>query len=147
MADDDIVTLIAGMGIMAMLALGVLALIAQVFYFLTLHKTMDAVSEQNRPFNGALIWLALIPVLGLVWWMVFALLLSTSIKKDLSARQAGGDGGFGISLALVILQALCFIPYLNLLVFIPAIVMWVIHWTKMAALRKQLQPAQSFQLS
>ncbi|AXE29547.1 hypothetical protein DK842_06305 [Chromobacterium phragmitis] len=147
MAEDDILTLIAGMGIMAMLMIGILALIAQVFYFLTLHKTMDAVSEQNRPFTGALIWLGLIPLLGLVWWMVYILLLSTSIKKDLSARQIPGDGGFGITLALVILQGLCFIPYLNLLVFIPMIVLWIIHWTKMAALRKQLQPPQSFQFS
>lgn len=43
----------------------------------------------------------------------------------------------------MILQVLCFIPYVNLLAAIPALVLWIVHWVKMAGYRKLLQPAQA----
>lgn len=142
MKESEALAALAGMGIMV-LVVGALVLAVSIFYFLTLHQTMNAVGETHRPLAGGLIWLALIPGLGLVWYMIYILLLSSALRKELAQRQLPGDGGFGISLALVVLQVLCFIPYVNLLAALPALALWIAHWVKMAGYRRLLQPAQA----
>ncbi|UTH76306.1 hypothetical protein [Chromobacterium sp. IIBBL 290-4] len=141
MNETAVFSTLAGMGIMALVVIAALLLAVGIFYFLTLHQAMNAVSENNRPFPGALIWLGLIPGLGLIWYMIYILLLSGALKKELAQRQLAGDGGFGISVALVILQALCLIPYVNLLAAIPALVLWIVHWSKMSGYRRMLAPS------
>ncbi|AOZ50706.1 MULTISPECIES: hypothetical protein [Chromobacteriaceae] len=143
MKESEALAALAGMGIMVLVVVGALVLAVSIFYFLTLHQTMNAVGETHRPLAGGLIWLALIPGLGLVWYMIYILLLSSALRKELAQRQLPGDGGFGISLALVILQVLCFIPYVNLLAALPALALWIAHWVKMAGYRRLLQPAQA----
>ncbi|MBT2866598.1 hypothetical protein JQK19_05020 [Chromobacterium violaceum] len=143
MNDNSALVILPGMGIMVLVVAGALVLAVSIFYFLTLHQTMNSVDETRRPLAGGLIWLALVPGLGLIWYMVYILLLSSALKKELAQRQLPGNGAFGVSLALVILQVLCFIPYVNLLAAIPALVLWIVHWVKMAGYRKLLQPAQA----
>ena len=143
MNDNSALVTLPGMGVMVLVVVSALALAASIFYFLTLHQTMNAIGEERRPLAGGLIWLALIPGLGLIWYMIYTLLLSSALRKELAQRQLPGDGGFGISLALVILQVLCFIPYINLLAAIPALALWIAHWVKMAGYRRLLQPAQT----
>ncbi|POZ63944.1 hypothetical protein [Chromobacterium alticapitis] len=143
MSDIDAFAALAGMGIMMLVVMGALALAISIFYFLTLQQAMGVVDETIRPFPGGLIWLALIPGLGWIWYMVYILQLSAALKRELAQRQLPGDGGFGISLALVILQVLCLVPYINALAAIPALVLWIVHWSKMAGYRRQLQPARA----
>ncbi|AXE29546.1 hypothetical protein DK842_06300 [Chromobacterium phragmitis] len=143
MKESEALAALAGMGIMVLVVVGALMLAVSIFYFITLHQTMNAIGETRRPFAGGLIWLALIPGLGLFWYMAYILLLSSALKKELAERRLTGDGAFGISLALVILQALCLIPYVNLLAAIPALILWIVHWVKMAGYRRLLQPSQA----
>ncbi|OHX12473.1 hypothetical protein [Chromobacterium sphagni] len=142
MSESEAAAALGGMGIMVLVVIGALALAVGIFYYLTLHQTMDSVSEINRPLAGGLIWLALIPFVGAIWYMVYIILLSRALKRELAQRGLAGDGAAGISLALVILLALCFVPYANLIAFIPALVLWLMHWVKMAGYRKLLQTAQ-----
>ena len=128
----------AGFGLFAMLFALVVILVPLVFYYLTLQQTMNAIEESQRPFAGGLIWLALIPFLGTLWYMVYIILLSGALKKELARRNLVGDGAMGITIATVVLAALCLIPYLNLLAWLPAVVLWIIHWVKMAGYKRQL---------
>lgn len=128
----------AGFGLATILFTAVAVLVPLIFYYLTLQQTMNAIDEPLRPFAGGLIWLALIPFLGTVWYMVYAILLSSALKKELARRNLAGDGALGVTIATVVLCALCLIPYLNLLAILPFFVLWIIHWVKMAGCKKQL---------
>ncbi|KUM03861.1 hypothetical protein KIF53_11820 [Chromobacterium subtsugae] len=142
MNENEAFATLAGMGIMMLVVAGALALAVSIFYYLTLHQTMNAISEVNRPLAGGLVWLALIPFVGVIWYMVYIILLSNALKREAAQRGLPGDGAAGVSLALAILLALCFVPYANLIAVIPAIALWVIHWARMAGYRKLLQAAQ-----
>ncbi|RXZ44012.1 hypothetical protein [Crenobacter cavernae] len=129
-------SLTAGLGLGAILFIALLALIPAFFYYFTLQKTMNAVSERNRAFAGGLVWLSLVPVLGTVWFCVYAILLSSSLKKDLAERRLPGDGGLSLTIGFVISLVLLMIPFINLIALITAIVLWIIHWVKMAEYRR-----------
>lgn len=80
--ENEALAALAGMGIMVLVVVGALVLAVSIFYFLTLHQTMNSVDETRRPLAGGLIWLALAPGLGLIWYMVYILLLSSALKRS-----------------------------------------------------------------
>ncbi len=49
------------------LLLLVLLLIPTIFYFISLQKALEAVSEQNRLMPPGQVWLSLIPIFNFVW--------------------------------------------------------------------------------
>lgn len=123
---------------MTLVMLAAAILVPAIFYYLTLHQTMNAIEGGNRPFPGGLIWLAFVPFLGTIWYMVYVILRSSALKKAFARRQLPGDAAMGITVATVVLIALCMGPYLNLLSIIPAIVLWIIHCVKMANCKRVL---------
>lgn len=123
---------------MTLVMLAAAILVPAIFYYLTLHQTMNAIEGGHRPFLGGLIWLAFVPFLGTIWYMVYAILLSSAPKKAFARRQLPGDAPMGVTVATVLLIALCMGPYLNLLSIIPAIVLWIIQGVKMANCKRVL---------
>lgn len=138
MNNDDVTTMFA---LIFVLGLIVAFLIPYVFYLVTLQKTMNAIDPSIRPFHGALVWLAFVPVVGWIWLIIYTILLSTSLDRDLANRRIG-DTSMGVTIAFVVLMGLSMIPYINLITIIPMIVLWIIHWVKMAGLRRQLEAAR-----
>lgn len=126
------------------LILGVLAsLFAIVKYFLTLQRTMNAISPALRPMPGGLIWLALLPFLGMVWYMIYVIMLSSALKKELAQRTLSGDAALGITVGTACLLALCItpIPVFNWLFIIPTIGLGIVHWQRMTACHRLLTGA------
>jgi len=112
--------------------------LGQLRYYLTLQRTMEAVSPSLRPFSSRLIWLALIPIPGVIWYIAYILMLSLALKKELALRQLPGDGALGISLLTSVLLGLTMLPGLSMQVALPAMAMLIMHWIRMAGLRKLL---------
>jgi hypothetical protein len=113
-------------------------LIANMLYYRTLQRTMCMLSPELRPFPPGLVWLALLPYLGIVWYMIYIIMLSLGIRKELAKRGQDGTGGLGISIATVILFALCLFPGTRLLVIVPTLAMWIVHWQRMSVYLKRL---------
>ena len=111
---------------------------ANIRYYLTLQRAMSAVSPSLRPFHPALIWLALLPFVGVLWYMVYVVMLSLSLRKELARRALPGDGAIGIAVTTVIMLGLCLAPSIGLFFMLPALVMWVMHWMRMAVYGKLL---------
>lgn len=86
---------------MTLVMLAAAILVPAIFYYLTLHQTMNAIEGGNRPFPGELIWLAFVPFLGTIWYMVYAILRSNALKKGVRAtpasrrRRHGHHRGYG----------------------------------------------------
>ncbi|WP_434632326.1 hypothetical protein [Chromobacterium sp. CV08] len=142
MNENEAFAALAGMGIVALVVMVALALAVSIFYYLTLQQAMNAVSPANRPLPGGLIWLALVPVAGLIWYMIYIVLLASALRTELAQRGETGDGGLAVSVALVALLVLCFVPYVNLLAILPAVALWLTHWTKTANCRRLLEGGQ-----
>jgi len=124
--------------LLILLAIFSVVLIANLLYYRTLQRTMSMLSPELRPFPPGLVWLALLPYLGIVWYMIYIIMLSLGVQKELTKRGESGTGGLGITIATVVLFALCLIPGTRLLVIIPTLAMWIVHWQRMSTYLKQL---------
>jgi len=142
--NDQIATALGtglGLGVFALIAIFFIAIIAvTIFYFLLLQRTMNRVSEFNRPFPGGLVWLGLIPLLNIFWLPIFQIMLSVAIKKDFLAagRVDHGDAGLGLAIAMAVCLAVFWIPFVGGLAALAHIVLFIIYWVKIAAVKDKM---------
>lgn len=133
---------IIGLGVMLLVGLiGLAMIVVWVFYLLNLQRCFDAIHPQFRPpVPSALVWLSLVPGLGLLVMIAAVVLLSTSLKKEDEARGTTqfGDGGLALGLGASICGLLSWIPVLGILLAIASLACWVMHWLKVSAFRKLL---------
>jgi hypothetical protein len=127
--DEDLLTLVIT------LAVGVPFLVVWCFYLFTLQRAMSVVDDPPLP--AGLVWLALIPVVGSIWIIVYVCLLGSAMDKQLMARNID-ERTMGLTVAFAVLCACLMIPIVNLLAMIPFLVVWIIHWVKMASVRQRL---------
>lgn len=127
--------------------LGIILLIMlpQVLYYLTLLRTMQTIDKDLRPFPPTLIWFGLLPIIGILWYLVYIIQLSLSLRKELARRQLTGNGALSVSISIAISSAIPFILPGTDIKAIMAIgglsfFLWIVHWVKMAAYRKRLAP-------
>lgn len=120
------------------LAIFAAAIVTNLLYYRTLQRTMQAIDPSRRPLNPWLVWFSLVPFFGLLWYMVFAVMLSYGLQRELAARQLPGNGAIGITFATVCLFALFLAPGLRYVAVFPALIAWGLHWQRMAMYRKLL---------
>ncbi len=142
MGDQAALGALFGFGIFGfVLVFFLLLLVPFILYLLNLQRCFEAVRPEFRPpMPPALVWLALVPGLGLFVLIAAAVLLSTAVKKEGEARRTGvfGDGGLALGLAAAILGLLSMIPLIGLLLALGSLVCWIMHWIKVAGFRKLL---------
>ena len=142
LTDDQFVTALFGgmtLGIFFFIMLMAVAVIAvAILYFSLLHKTMNRVSEANRPVPGGLVWLGFVPVLGPLWVLVFQLLLSAAIKKDFASAGRPSDGALPIAIGLAVCTALIVVPVVNAIAALVHVVLWIVYWVRISALKDQM---------
>ena len=120
-----------------------LVVVPNVFYLLTLQRAFEAIDPPMRPMKPGLVWLFLIPVFNFVW----AFFLVTYLKSGYEKMNAAGrltsptSAGFGVGIGYAICFALCLIPGINLVAWIPAFVLWILHWVQASDARKLVLPA------
>jgi hypothetical protein len=102
-----------------------LSLIPTIFYLLTLQNTLHEVSIENRKMQPGMVWLALIPLFGIIWQFIIVNNIADSLRAEFSQRNinVGEDRpGIGIGLAYCILSCCVIIPFLGILTSIPSLV-------------------------
>jgi len=129
--------------ILSAVAVVAVASVAAAAYFFLLHRTMNNVSPTSRAVPGWTIWLGFIPVAGPVWSLLFAILLSISIRKDfIFARRPGHKNGalpFSVGMALAFPCA--FIPFAWVIGAPVCLALWITYWVKIGGLAKQMPVA------
>ncbi|TDR80583.1 hypothetical protein [Paludibacterium purpuratum] len=120
------------------LAILLAALLTNLLYYRTLARTMQTIAPERRPCPPILVWASLLPLIGILWFMVYIVLLSIGLQRELRARQLPGNGALGITLGTVTLFALFLVPGYRLYVVLPAMLFWGMHWHRMARYRKLL---------
>src|SRR5438105_3160701 len=117
-------------------------LLLSLFLF-TLSEVLEKVPLHNRRMAPGRVWLNLIPVFNLAYLFVTVSRVGDSIVAEMTERdpEYDGDGdklvGYGFTTALLLTA----FPGINLVTFLPAVVLGVMYWVKMARVSKALDVA------
>lgn len=115
------------------LILVLLLLVPAIFYLITLQKTLEAISPENRSIPPGQVWLLLIPLFNLVWQFIAVERISNSIKAEcikLNIPIGEDRPTYNIGLTKNILSFGGIIPFLGILLNIAFLVYWIIYWVK-----------------
>jgi hypothetical protein len=115
-------------------------LVVTIFFLLTLQKALSRVAPERRTMNPPMVWLALIPLFSVVWNFFVVIALSKSLGAELTARNIPHEAEPGKLIGLIWagLTAACLIPGIGFLLGIPALVMWIIYWVKIAGFSSKI---------
>lgn len=122
----------AGMAIViALIAIGI-GLIVIIFFCLTLQNLLKAIQKENRAMEPGMVWLLLIPVLNIVWTFIVVINISKSIQAEYKSRNMEIEDKplFTLGLVWAISGACGFIPYLNYIAGIVALISFIMYWIK-----------------
>jgi hypothetical protein len=128
----------------------------QVLFLLTLRGVLRAVAPQNRAMRPNLVWLSLVPYVGLVWMFVTLVKIRDSLRAESKTRgrSLGGDPAFQVGLISAILFVLASLLSWLLVLFSelkePAVALvsglallsllfWALYWNRSSRLRAVLE--------
>lgn len=133
--------------IILFLLLFAILLIPQIFYLITLQRTMELVSPDLRRMSPGQVWLVFIPLFGIVWNFIMIGHIADSVALEFRRRNIPYDEerpGYQTGLTMCILNICGIIPFIGGLFALIGIVFWIIYWTKIAGYKRQLENSQFF---
>ena len=106
-------------------------IVAAVFFTLTLQRTLNSCSQENRKMEGGMVWLSWIPLFGLGWMIYVVIKISESLKLEFESRGIHSDDpqfayGIGLGYAICACAQILISP-----VGIATLILWIIYWVKM----------------
>jgi hypothetical protein len=124
----------AGFFILYMVAIGifgVVMLVLQILFLMSLSKCLAAVSSRNRKMEPGQVWLNLIPFFNYVWLILTILRVSESLENEYESRGLRGDGDFGKMMGIMY--------YVSMFVcFCVTPILLILYWMKIAGYTKAL---------
>lgn len=128
------------------IAVFVLILIPGIFYLITLQRTLEAVSVENRAMPPGQVWLLLIPVFNFVWHFIVTIKISDSIKNEcgrLSIATSESRPTYSLGMSLCVLSIASYIPMIGTMITLVTLVVWILYWIKVNDYRKLILANQS----
>jgi len=139
--------LILGLGSAETQSLLLLVYIVPLFFFLlNLQRLFKQISEENHKIQPALLWIAMVPLIGLLWQVVIVVKTAESLRLEFNKRNIQVDEekpGFWIGLSYCMLFCCLIIPGLGLILGGIGLYYWVNYWVKMSDYKKMLQTENS----
>ena len=118
------------------------AIIAMVFFFLSLNKALR-ITKKFHTFTPGQVWLLFIPFFSLWWQFQVVKYTTIGIKGIYKANGRDCDeASYSVGIAWCIFVCLCFIPYLNFLTIIPGFILWIIYWVSIAGYNNEMEKMQ-----
>ncbi len=113
-----------------------------VFYLLNLQNLLKTIKEENRDVEPANVWLMFIPLFNIVYAFILYPKISSSVKKEFESRGISNndDGAKNLGLAFAITGAVAIlpIPFLNIIIALGNLVLFIIWWVKTAGFKNKL---------
>jgi hypothetical protein len=131
------------LGVVALSVLGTLLLataIFNLFFVLSIRKTLKMIPEKYHVFSPVLLWLMIIPGIGYIFeWIM----LPFGVPRTIEAFFGEGEKTkeqpharfFGLGLATVIVELGIFTPFMG----VASLVLKIIYWSYAVGLRHQIQ--------
>lgn len=103
--------------------------ILNIFFVLSMHKTMRMIPSPYHAFPPGLLWLIIVPGVGYIFeWIMLPFGIPSVIRSFFAAEgQKGSQQApfFGLGLAAVIVQLLFLTPFAAIAVWVLKIIYWV----------------------
>ncbi len=109
---------------------------------LLLHRALARCAPSSRTMSPGLVWISLIPVVGLFWPFRAVNAVATSLHNEFVRRGIVEDSAPGktLGMAYATLALLSAIPLVNFVTVLPGAVCWALYCIKIASLTKKLDP-------
>jgi hypothetical protein len=139
LTQQDLSSLLAmALGFTALTILSI-NVILNIFFDLSLHKTMRMIPEQYQSLPPGLLWLIIIPGVGYIFeWIMLPFgvprTLESFFKDHHSDKKPSHAQFFGLGLATVIVQLVFFAPFFGAATW----VLKIIYWAKAVNIRASL---------
>jgi hypothetical protein len=133
-------------GILVIFVLGVF--VANIFYLLTLQRTLELVSPDLRKMTPGLVWLMFIPLFSIVWNFIMVGHIGDSLRDEFRRRNIPVDEerpGYSVGLWMCILPLTGWVPVIGIIGSIGSLVCWIIYWTKIKRYKEMLENSSPFQ--
>ncbi len=129
-------------------------LVVAVFYLLTLQKALSRVARHNRLMEPGLVWLSLIPLVGLVWSFFIATRVPDSLRNEFRERGMDDFTDYGKRIGLanavlgVVLSAAAVLSIIAPslwwgFVLIPlglvSLMLFIIFWVRIAGYSREIR--------
>lgn len=131
----------ASFGIAMLLIVLVAVVVPYIFYLITLQKAFKKIRPAHRKMEPGLVWLSLIPLVGIVWQFFVVTYLADGLAAEFKSQGKTPNEarpGYGVGLAKCICGAAGVIPGLGTLTSIAFLVLWIIHWVRIHNYSQQL---------
>jgi hypothetical protein len=118
--------------------LGVMLLVwvsVEVFFLLTLYRTLSHCRPKKRTMEPGLVWLNLIPLFHMVWMFITVIRISESLRKEFRSRglpTRGDDFGNTLGITTCSLIVAANIPYLGICFLFAGLICLIIYWLRIA---------------
>lgn len=132
--------------LLIILILSLISCIPYIFFLRTLNKTLKIINPKNRKLDPGSVWLLLIPIFYLGWNFVVISGISKSLKlelKDKNIQLEEDNPGYYLGLAYSIicccLILIMWIPFINILMCISYIIIFILYWVKINNYKNELE--------
>ena len=137
----------------------IMLLVVAVFYLLTLQKALSRVARRNRLMEPGLVWLSLIPLVGLVWSFFIATRIPDSLRNEFRERGMDDFTDYGKRIGLanailgVVLSAADVLSSIApsagwAFILTPAVlvslVLFIIFWVRIAGYSRELATPRDY---
>jgi hypothetical protein len=118
-------------------------LVPMILLSVIVHRALARCAPSSRTMAPALVWLSLIPIVGLFWpfrvvHAVAASLHNEFVRRGIAAEPAPGKT---LGMAYATLALLSAIPLVNFVTTLPAAVCWALYCIKIAMVTNKLDAA------
>ena len=108
----------------------VLAFVPFIFFLITLQKTMNVISVENRKMPPSNVWLMLIPLFNIVWQFIMVSKIAESVTEEcikLNIHTKESKPTYNSGLTWNICNLIAFIPIIGGLA---ALLTFILYWVK-----------------
>jgi hypothetical protein len=117
-----------------------IALVPVVLLDVLLHRALARCAPSSRTMSPWLVWLSLIPLVGLFWPFRVVPRVASSLHNEFVRRGIAEDPapGKSIGMAWAWLALLSALPLVNFLTMLPAAICWALYCVRIAVLTRKL---------
>lgn len=134
MDNVTIIRIVAGVLFLCVLAAGIA-------YIAFLGSVLAKCSPSSRTMQPGMVWLSLIPLFNLIWAFFVVTAIADSLGNEFRVRNiptSEPKPGKSIGIAMAVCGACMVIPFVNILAFLPRLILWIVYWFKIADFSRRL---------
>jgi hypothetical protein len=142
---EAVVAALAAMGMM-LLILGVVGFVVQIFFILSVNKTIRAFRTEQSTASVVMAWLMIIPLIGWAFAIITVVQLAADYKSYVREHRLTKlyqrDGGLMKGLIAFIASICSFVPVIGPVAVIVGLVFFILYWIELGDLRKSIEFAR-----